>query len=94
MTLLLKDPNAVVDYAIDWGAEYLGEDDLIAESSWSVIPSEPGGVTVEGSDFTAVLATAKAAGGIAGRLYRLVNQVVLQSGRSDERSIMLRVEKR
>jgi hypothetical protein len=51
MTLLLKDPAAVLDYAIDWGAEYLGEGDLIAESSWSVDPEETEGVAVVGSDF-------------------------------------------
>ena len=46
MSLLLKDPDAVLDYSIDWGAEYLG-DDLLAESEWTVTPAEPGGVTGE-----------------------------------------------
>src|SRR3982751_3788368 len=40
MTLLLKDPDAVLDYAIDWGAQYLDEGDLIADSTWSVEPDE------------------------------------------------------
>ena len=31
---------------------------------------------------------------LPGKLYRLANRVVTQSGRIDERSIMLRVEKR
>jgi hypothetical protein len=31
---------------------------------------------------------------LPGRLYRLVNQVVLLSGRVDSRSVVLRVEKR
>lgn len=93
MTLLLKDPDAVLDYEIDWGAEYLNGD-LIAQSSWSVDPDEPGGVAVAGSDFDATTSTVKAAGGVAGKIYRLVNQVMLQSGRVDDRSIVLRVEKR
>lgn len=93
MTLLLKDPAAVLDYSIDWGAEYLG-DDLIASSEWSVSPDESGGVTVAGSDFDAKVATVKAAGGLAGHVYRLVNSVTMGSGRSDTRSIVLRVEKR
>ena len=46
MTFLLKDPAAVLDYSIDWGAEYLG-DDLISTSEWSVSPAESGGVTIE-----------------------------------------------
>jgi hypothetical protein len=94
MTLLLKDSQAVLDYSIDWGAEYLGEGDLIADSTWSVTPDEPDGVVVAGSDFDASSSRVKAAGGIAGRLYKLVNRVTLDSGRIDERSIVLRVEKR
>jgi hypothetical protein len=94
MTLLLKDPDAVLDYAIDWGAEYLGADDVLTSSSWSVSPDEIGGVEVVGSSFADRLSTVQAGGGIAGRLYRLANRVVTQSGRTDERSITLRVEQR
>ena len=93
MTLLLKDPDAVLDYSVDWGAEYL-LGDLIANSSWSVVPDEPGGVAVVGSDFDATRSLVKAGGGAPGRMYRLINHVLLQSGREDSRSIMLRVEKR
>ena len=94
MTLLLKDPAAVLDYAIDWGAEYLGVDDALTESSWSVDPDEAGGVVVVESSFDERFATVQAGGGNAGRLYRLANRVVTQTGRADERSIMLRVEQR
>jgi len=93
MNYLLKDPEAVLDYSVDWGAEYLAGD-LLAESAWSVVPEEPGGLTVEAADFDATTTTVTAAGGIAGRLYRLVNAVVLQSGRADSRSVVLRVEGR
>lgn len=93
MTLLLKDPDAVLDYSVDWGAEYLGGD-LLAASDWSVLPDEPGGVTIAGSDFDATTTTVKAGGGVVGKLYRLVNHVTLESGRIDDRSIVLRVEKR
>jgi len=81
MTLLLKDPAAVLDYAIDWGADYLDGGDLIAQSSWAVEPDEP-------------VSSVQAGAGVAGRIYRLSNRVVTQSGRTDERSIVLRVEKR
>jgi hypothetical protein len=93
MTFLLKDPDAVLDYLIDWGAEYLG-DDLLAESDWSVAPDEAGGVTIAGSDFDATTSTVKAGGGLPGRIYRLINEVVTASGRVDSRSIVLRMEKR
>lgn len=94
MSFLLKDPDAVLDYTIDWGADYLASDELLAASEWSVIPDEQGGITVEGNDFDASTSTVKAGGGIAGRIYRLVNRVTTAAGRIDERSIVLRVEDR
>ena len=94
MTLLLKDPEAVLDYAIDWDAQYLDEGDLLADSNWSVDPDEPGGVTVVGSEFGDGISRVQAAGGVPGRVYRVANRVTTQSGRTDERSITLRVEKR
>ena len=93
MSFLLKDADAVLDYLVDWGAEYLGTDEL-TDSQWSVSPAEPGGVTIAGSSFDAKSATVMAGGGIPGRIYRLINQVVLASGRIDSRSVVLRVEKR
>lgn len=93
MSFLLKDPDAVLDYLVDWGAEYLGED-VLTDSRWSVVPDEPDGVSIVESGFDGRTATTLAAGGIAGRVYRLVNTVVLTSGRHDSRSIVLRVEKR
>ena len=94
MSYLLKDPEAVLDYLIDWGAEYLTAGELIAASDWSVVPEETAGVTVAGSDFDATTSTVKAAGGLAGHLYRLVNRITTAAGRVDERSIVIRVEDR
>lgn len=93
MALLLKDPEAALDYAVDWGAEYLNGD-WISQSSWDVIPVEIGGLTVATSIFDDRVATVTAAGGVAGHLYQLTNHVVLSSGLTDSRSIVLRVEKR
>ena len=93
MTLLLKDPEAVLDYQIDWGADYLDADEIV-DSQWTVSPDEPLGVTVVDSQFTTTTSSVKASGGIAGRIYQLVDQVVMASGRRDRRSITLRVEKR
>ena len=94
MTLLLKDPQAVLDYAIDWGADYLAEDDILTESAWSVEPDETGGVAIVGNNAGDTVATVQVNGGIAGRIYRLANRVTTLNGRTDERSIALRVEKR
>jgi hypothetical protein len=94
MSLLLKDPDAVLDYVIDWGAQYLAPGEVLARSDWSVVPDEPGGVRIDGNDFDVSTSTVKAAGGIAGRIYRLVNGITTAAGRIDERSIVIRVENR
>lgn len=93
MSFLLKDPDAVLDYLVDWGAEYLGADALLT-SEWSVSPAEDGGVTIVGDEFDGRNATVKVAAGVPGHIYRLFNQVHLESGRVDSRSVTLRVEKR
>ena len=93
MTYLLKDPDATLDYAVDWGTDYL-VGDVLQSSSWSVSPVEPGGAAVESSEADELIATVTVSGGLSGRLYRLINQVVTASGRVDSRSIVLRVEKR
>ena len=93
MTLLLKDPAAALDYAVDWGVDYL-TDDTLAQSSWEVSPAETGGLSVVASSFDQKIASVTAAGGIAGHVYRLSNHVLLSSGLTDSRSIVLRVEKR
>lgn len=93
MTLLLKDPDASLDYSIDWGTQYLAGD-AIAESEWEVNPVEPGGLTVAASQFDFKVALVKVGGGIPGHIYRLTNRVVLASALVDSRSIVLRVEKR
>jgi hypothetical protein len=94
MSFLMKDPAAVLDYSIDWGSEYLAEGELLAASEWSANPDEPGGVAIVGSDFETTTSSVTVTGGIAGRMYRLANLIATDSGRIDERSIVLRVENR
>ena len=92
MSFFLKDPQSRVDYAIDWG-DYLG-DRTIAGSAWSVVPDEPGGVAVEAAGFDATRTAATLTGGVAGHVYSVSNHVTLSDGRSDDRSIVVRVEQR
>ena len=93
MTFLLKDPDALLDYSVDWGADYLAGD-VLTESSWTVSPAESGGVSIVSNRFDLLLSTVQVAGGTAGRIYRLTNHVATAEGREDSRSIVLRVEKR
>ena len=93
MSFHLKDPGAILDYAVDWGAEYL-DGDVIIQSSFEVGPVEIGGAAIIGSSFDNKVTIVTVGGGIAGHQYQLVNHVVMQSGREDERTIVLRVEQR
>lgn len=93
MSLLLKDADAVLDYQVDWGAEYL-DGDVLARSRWSVAPDEPSGLRIAHDQFDERAATVQVTGGEAGKLYRLSNHVVTACGREDCRSITLRVEER
>ena len=93
MSFHLKDPGAILDYSVDWGAEYL-DGDVIVASAFEVSPLEANGVAITGSSFDNTRAIVTLGGGIAGHQYRLVNHVVLQSGLEDERTIVLRVEQR
>ena len=93
MSLLLKDPVAVLDYGIDWGRQYL-DGDLLAESNWTVEPADQDGVTVLAASFDERSSRVKLGGGVAGRVYRVRNHVVTAIGRADSRSLVLRVEGR
>ena len=92
MSLYLKDPDATVDYAIDW-ALYLDGKTIVA-SAWSVAPEEAGGAAIEEASFDGGRTAVRASGGVAGHGYSLANHVTLSDGSSDDRSITLRVEQR
>ena len=93
MTIFLKDPRAGIDYAVDWGAGYL-QGQSITGSVWAVRPDEAGGVRITGTLGSATRTAATLAGGVPGKVYRVANRVTLSDGRTDERSVTLRVEQR
>ena len=61
MSLLLKDPNAALDYAVDWGAEYL-DGQTLSGSQWQVTPVEIGGLSVTATSFDETVASVTATG--------------------------------
>lgn len=83
-----KDPNAVVDYSIDW-ATWLGAD-TIATSTWTV----PTGITTAASSNTTTTATLWLSGGTLGQRYLCTNHVVTAGGREEDQSIMVVMESR
>lgn len=84
----LKDPDAVLDYQIDW-EDWLGED-TISDSEWTV----PTGITNDGDTNTATTATIWLSGGTAGTRYKLINHITTVSGREEDRTITIICEER
>lgn len=90
MGMFLKDPAARLDYAVDWSANYLSGG-TIATSDWDV---DPAGVTVSATVLTATRTGATLEGGVPGTVYRVVNRITLTDGRTDDRSLVIRIEAR
>lgn len=93
MAIFVKDPDAVIDYAVDWSAGYLAGEQ-ITDSVWSVAPVAAGGVAVMTSRTDGSKAIATLSGGHVGLVYRVTNRVVFSDGRNDERALVVRVEER
>ncbi len=93
MAIFLKDPAARVDYAIDWSAGYLNGQ-TIAGSTWDIAPATPDGINISISRFEPGRSIALLEGGQRGEVYRITNRVILSDGRSDERTLLVRVEDR
>ena len=83
-----KDPNAVLDYAVDW-EDWLGTDE-IASSTWIV----PTGITKDSDTETTTKTIIWLSGGTVGTRYTLVNQIITIGDRTDERSICIDVRER
>jgi hypothetical protein len=92
MEIFVKDPDSTVDYGISWGAGYLSRGEIISSSSWSIFPIQIGGLEIEGSPtFTETQASVFVKGGIERGLYRLTNRIITSKGRTDERTLTLKI---
>lgn len=92
MSFYLKDPQARVDYAIDWSPYLDGQ--AIETSLWAIVPEEDDGIAVEEDSFEPGRTAARLAGGVTGHSYLVCNMVTFSDGTTDIRSLTLRVEER
>ena len=83
-----KDPNAVLDYTLDWTLWLNG--DTITSDTWTV----PGGLTSVLEVTTARTSTIWLSGGTTGTEYTLVNRIVTIGGRTEDRSVVISVVSR
>ncbi|MCJ7440416.1 MAG: hypothetical protein MUO25_02375 [Thermoanaerobaculaceae bacterium] len=88
MECFTKDPNAVLDYSIDW-SHYLGTD-TIATATWTV----QAGLTKVTESKTTTTATVWLSGGTAGTDYPVICRITTVGGRTDDRTITIRVRER
>lgn len=83
-----KDPDAVLDYAIDW-SRWLG-DDVISSVTWTV----PAGIIRQTDVFSSALAVIWLSGGTAGTSYSIVCHITTPAGRQEDRTIKIAVVER
>lgn len=94
-----KDPDARLDYVIDWAAALQDANgdqvDFIVGSAWAV--DDPA-LTIESSpfapSFTATTTTVWLSGGVAGTDYAVTNRITTDDGRIDDRTIRIKVQER
>lgn len=83
-----KDPEAVLDYSIDWSRWLAG--DQIATSNWTV----PGGLEKVSDAQTSTKTTVWLSAGTIGESYTVTNRITTSGGRTDDRSFLVKVEDR
>lgn len=80
----IKDPDAVLDYTLDW-SNWLSETDSIIYSFFFV----PENITKESSSYSSTQTTVWLSGGIAANEYKIVNRITTLEGRTEERTITI-----
>lgn len=87
-----KDPQAKLDYAIDWTA-WLQASETITTSTWTA----PTGITKMVTPAESVVggkATVWLQGGTVGQSYAVVNHIITSQGREDERTLLILISDR
>lgn len=91
-----KDPDAILDYGVDWNINgWLGDDTILITSPptgsvWFI----PTGLTKENEDNTETITTVWLSGGVPGQRYTITNRILTTAGRTDERSLVIVVKDR
>jgi hypothetical protein len=85
----LKDPSAVLDYVFDW-TEWLATGETITDHT--ITPDT--GITVDSSTESDGKVTVWLSGGTAGENYKVACLITTSAGRTDERTIWIKVTNR
>ncbi len=83
-----KDPDAVVDFSVDWSRWLNGDE--ISSATWTV----PLGATKTEEAMTATVTTVWLSGGTEGRAYRISVRITTAAGRTTDESFEIAVKSR
>lgn len=83
----IKDPEAVLDYVLDW-TNWLDSADTIS----AVAVTGATGITVDSSSSTTTSTTAWVSGGTEGNTYAVTFHITTAAGRETDRTIYLRIK--
>lgn len=84
MTSFIHDPQAVLDYVVDW-TDWLDSGDTISSKTVTV----PSGVTLTSSSIAGSTVVAWISGGTAGTDYLITVHITTAASRQDDRSFTL-----
>jgi hypothetical protein len=82
----VKDPNARLDYTIDWSAWLAPNGDTISNA---VVASSTTGITPQSTTWTTTQTTTWVTGGTAGTSYNITVRITTTGGRQDDRTITI-----
>lgn len=88
MASFRKDPDARLDYTVDWS------DWLVADFIVSAATSVQAGLTLYTEAFTSTVHTIWLTGGAVGQEYSVTSRIITNAGRIDDRSFTIRVTER
>jgi hypothetical protein len=89
MDKYIKDPDAVLDYAIDWSAWL--DTDTITASSWAANSEN---ISIESSAHDDTQAVVWLSGGTVGEAYVLTNHITTAAGRQEDQSFKIKMKEK
>lgn len=87
---MLKDPDSVLPFAVDWSDWLTGEADTAASATWIV----PTGLTQASTSLSGGKATIWLSGGTNGSDYSVTCRLTTTGGRTDDRTLRITVRER
>ena len=90
MLRFFKDPDAVLDYLFDWSS-WLSVGEAISSHTITISGT---GLALDSSSENSGIVTAWLSGGTLGTVYSVSCEITTDAGRTDERTMHIRVQER